>query len=319
MPENAINKNNISMMNHLFRNSSLDKIDIKILDVLRDDARIQLKGLASRCRISKQTALYRMNRMQKDGIIKGFHAKINYSMLGYSTYYIFIQTRYIEDEKRFIEDLSKIKGCIVVMKSITQYSYNLKVITKDVYGMTQELEGFFNKKKNVTSHFILQRLEKSPDKIEEEIKVDEKDRKILQEISINCRLSSLEISKKTGLSYDIVHNRLKGMIKNRIIEKFQAIINFELEGFMYYSILLKFADDQLERLALFDSNLKMDPLIVERFKCLGEFGYIFEIVDKDYVAINDKLNRIKSQFYELIRSSQIVPIQSHYFYKVRLE
>jgi len=302
-------------MEYLLKDSGLDKIDIKILDVLRNNARAPLTEIAKKCRISKQTALYRIKKLVKDKIIKGFHAYIDFKRLGYDTYYVFIQTRYIEDEQEFIKDLSKIKGCIIIMKSITQYSYNLKIITKDVYKMMVELQQFFIKKKTVTSHFILQRLEKPVEKIE----IDDKDKKILEELSINCRLSSLELSKITGLSYDIVHNRLKRLIKNKAIENFLTVLDFDREGFMYYSVLLKFADDKFDNFLKFNSELKLDPLVVRRFACVGEFSYMFEMVDNNYVAINDKLNKIRSQFHDMIRYSQIVPIQNHYFYKARLD
>jgi len=303
------------MIEYLFEDSELDKVDIKILSALRDNARIPLKDLATKCRVSKQTALYRINKLVKDKVIKGFHAYIDYQKIGYATYYVFIQTRYIEDETEFIKELSQIKGCIIIMKSITQYSYNLKIITKDVYKMMLELQQFFVKKKIITSHFILQRLEKPVIAVE----IDDKDKKILNELSINCRLSALELSKITGLTYDIVHNRLKHLIKNKVIENFLTVIDFDREGFMYYSVLLKFADDKFDDFLKFNSQLKLDPLVVRRFACVGEFSYMFEIVDNNYVHINEKLNKVRSQFHDMIRYSQIVPIQNHHFYKTRLE
>ena len=96
-------------------------------------------------------------------------------------------------------------------------------------------------------------------------------------------------------------------------------VDFEKAGFVDYSILLKFADDKLEHLPLLDSQLSNDPLVVRSFKTVGEFGYMFEIVDKNFLSINDKINRIRSQFHEMIRSSHIVPIQGHYFYETKIE
>ena len=55
------------------------------------------------------------------------------------------------------------------------------------------------------------------------------------------------------------------------------------------------------------------------FKCIGEYGFIFDIVDNNYVDINDKVNRIRSEFYEMIKSMLVVPIQKHYFFKLKLE
>jgi len=236
-------------------------------------------------------------------------------VLGYDMYYLFIKTRYLSNEPEFVEELSKIKGCISIMNCLSQYNYTVKLITKDIYNTYKELEELFNKKKNITTHFILQRLEKTG----AQISIDNKDKLILKELSINCRLASLEISRRTKLGYDTVHARIKNLIKQKVIENFIMIIDFEKAGFVDYSILLKFADDKLEQLPLLDSQLSNDPLVVRSFKTVGEFGYMFEIVDKNFLSINDKINRIRSQFHEMIRSSHIVPIQKHYFYETKIE
>ncbi|MGV8141371.1 MAG: AsnC family transcriptional regulator [Candidatus Woesearchaeota archaeon] len=306
-----------NMMEYLFNGSKLkvDKLDIKLLDALREDARSSLKDLSKKCRMSKQTILYRINKLIERKIIKGFHANINYTVLGYDMYYLFIKTRYLDDESEFVEKLSKIKGCISIMNCLSQYNYTIKLITKDIYATTHELEELFNKKKNITTHFMLQRLEKT----QKQVSIDDKDEEILKELSINCRLTSLEISRRTKIGYDAVHARIKNLIKNRVIDNFITIIDFEKAGFMDYSILLKFADDKLEHLQLLESQLKNNPLVVRRFKTVGEFSYMFEIVDKDFLSINDQINRIRSQFHEMIRSSHIVPIQKHYFYETVLE
>jgi Lrp/AsnC family transcriptional regulator, leucine-responsive regulatory protein len=305
------------MIEYLFEAGKLgiDKIDIKILDALRDDARASLKDLSKKCRVSKQTVLYRINKLVEKNIIKGFHASVDYSALGYGTYYVFIKTRYLEDESTFISELSKVKGCISIMNCLSQYNYNLRIITKDIYSTIRELEELFNKKKNITTHFVLQQLEKTS----EQIVIDSKDKQILKELSINCRLTSLEISRRTKLSYDLVHARIKNLIKNKVILNFITIVDFGTAGFVDYSILMKFADDKLSQLPLLESQLKNNPLAVRRFKTVGEFSYMFELVDKDFLSINDKISRIRSQFHEMIRSSHIVPIQKHYFYESQLD
>jgi Lrp/AsnC family transcriptional regulator, leucine-responsive regulatory protein len=307
----------VKMMEYLFEDtkSKVDKLDIKLLDALREDARSSLKDLSKKCRMSKQTVLYRINKLSEKKIIKGFHANINYTALGYDMYYLFIKTRYLANEPAFVEELSKLAGCISIMNCLSQYNYTLKLITKDIYSTTKELEALFNKKKNITTHFVLQRLEKTCP----QITIDEKDKIILKELSVNCRLTSLEVSRRTKIGYDAVHARIKNLIKNNVIENFITIIDFEAAGFMDYSILMKFADDKLEQLPVLESQLRNDPLVVRKFKTVGEFGYMFEIVDKDFLSINDKINRIRSQFHEMIRSSHIVPIQKHYFYETLLD
>jgi len=304
-----------NIIEYLFKNSDLDKTDIKLLSAIREDARMPLKEIATRCRVSKQTVLYRINKLLRTGIIKGFRTNIDYPRIGYTIYYVFIQTRFIDDEAAFIKELSQLKGCSIIMKSITQYSYNLKIITKNISQTILELEGFFSRKKNISSHFILQRL----GSIKEQVEIDDKDKRILEELQGDCRQSALEIAKKVNLSYDTVHKRIKRLIKEKVIKNFLTVINFNVEGFNYYSVLLKFADDQLDSQNTFNMMLKGDPQVVRRFKCIGEFGYMFEIVDNNYISINEKINKIRSRFHSMIRYSQIVPIQDHYFFTVRLD
>jgi Lrp/AsnC family leucine-responsive transcriptional regulator len=157
------------------------------------------------------------------------------------------------------------------------------------------------------------------EKAKENLEIDDIDKKITSALSVDCRMSDLELARKLGTGYDAVHARVKSLIKRKIFEKFMTVINFDQEGFLYYSILLKFSDDQLDKLPMFESSLGMEPLAVEKFKCIGEYGYIFEIVDNNFLSINDKINKIRSQFYSMIRYSQIVPIQTHYFYATVLE
>ena len=129
-----------NMMEYLFKGSKLkvDKLDVKLLDALRDDARSSLKDLSKKCRMSKQTILYRMNKLVESKIIKGFHANINYTSLGYDMYYLFIKTRYLSDEDAFVKELSRIKGCISIMNCLSQYNYTVKLITKGAYNIRIE-------------------------------------------------------------------------------------------------------------------------------------------------------------------------------------
>lgn len=308
------NIENSPMIEYLFKDSGLDKINLKMLSILRNNARIPLNELSKRCRISKQTALYRINKLLKENIITGFHTMIDFARLGYMSYYVFLQTRFIDDEHEFIKELSKITGCIIIMKSITQYSYSLKIITKHPESMIKELEHFFNTNKKTTSHFILQRLEKS----NQQLIIDAKDKAILEELHMNCRQSALEISKKIRIGYDAVNNRIKRLIKDRVISGFMTMLNFDKYSFLDYSVVLKFADHKLESFPVFSETIAIDPLVLDAFKTLGEFNYMLEFIDNNYVHINNKINQIKSQFYELIKSTEIVPIQTHYFFKAEL-
>ena len=61
----------------------LDEIDLKILRVLLEDARLSSRQIADRVGVSVGTVLSRIKRMEKERIIEGYSAVINHENLGY--------------------------------------------------------------------------------------------------------------------------------------------------------------------------------------------------------------------------------------------
>ena len=61
---------------------SLDKLDRKILRILQDDGRISMKDLSEQVGLSITPAIERVKRMERDGVITGYHARIDPPALG---------------------------------------------------------------------------------------------------------------------------------------------------------------------------------------------------------------------------------------------
>jgi Lrp/AsnC family transcriptional regulator, leucine-responsive regulatory protein len=61
---------------------SLDKLDRKILRILQDDGRISMKDLSEQVGLSITPAIERVKRMERDGVITGYHARIAPPALG---------------------------------------------------------------------------------------------------------------------------------------------------------------------------------------------------------------------------------------------
>jgi len=55
----------------------LDRIDRMILDILQRDGRIAISELASRVNLSTTPCSERVKRLERDGIIMGYHARLN--------------------------------------------------------------------------------------------------------------------------------------------------------------------------------------------------------------------------------------------------
>ena len=63
--------------------SGLDAIDEKILELLQDNARTSIKDIASQVFLSSPAVTARIERLERNGVIRGYHAQINSDALGY--------------------------------------------------------------------------------------------------------------------------------------------------------------------------------------------------------------------------------------------
>lgn len=60
----------------------LDRIDLKILDILQRDGRISITDLAERISLSATPCSERVKRLEREGVITGYYARVNPAALG---------------------------------------------------------------------------------------------------------------------------------------------------------------------------------------------------------------------------------------------
>lgn len=82
----------------------LDETDINILNVLIHDAKMPLREIGKKLGISFVTVLNRIKRMEQEGVIKGYSARIDTKKIGYDTcviiHVIIAKGKMLELEKR---------------------------------------------------------------------------------------------------------------------------------------------------------------------------------------------------------------------------
>lgn len=62
----------------------LDRLDLKIIDVLQRNGRITMTELGEQIGLSTSPCAERVKRLEKNGVITGYHAKVNPSSVGKS-------------------------------------------------------------------------------------------------------------------------------------------------------------------------------------------------------------------------------------------
>ncbi len=61
----------------------LEETDKKILNVIIDNSRLSLREIAKRVNVSVATVMHHVKRLEKEGIIKKYTAKLDYEKAGY--------------------------------------------------------------------------------------------------------------------------------------------------------------------------------------------------------------------------------------------
>lgn len=121
----------------------MDNIDLKILELLKENSRMTATAISKSINLSVPAVTERIKQLEETDIISGYTLKINHKAVGYGLQtFIFISIespQYIEGFKKEILQFSEILECHHIAG---EYDYLLKVLVKD----TDDLEVFITHK-----------------------------------------------------------------------------------------------------------------------------------------------------------------------------
>lgn len=113
----------------------LDKTDRKILRILQSNARITMTELAEKAGLSTTPVTERVRRLEREGVIEGYHARLNPQALGQNLL-VFVELKLqsksgniFEDFRREVLKIPQIMECHLISG---EYDYLLKVRLPDM-------------------------------------------------------------------------------------------------------------------------------------------------------------------------------------------
>lgn len=117
------------------RSRQLDKVDIKILQQLQANARIAMTELVEKVGLSTTPCTERVRRLEREGVIEGYHARLNPQALGASLL-VFVEIKLsaksgdiFDAFRREVQKLPDVQECHLVSG---EYDYLLKVRLPDM-------------------------------------------------------------------------------------------------------------------------------------------------------------------------------------------
>lgn len=239
------------------KNISIDLKDKKILYQLDVNARQSNAQIAKKVGLSKEVVNYRIKRLESEGIIKGYHAVINFWRLGYKTIRVYIKLIDASpiDRQNIVDSLVKNPLVLFVLKTEGEFDIGFGIMARNLLSFESffhEIEKQFKQfiiKKHISiytriyhfhrAYFLDKKIDNSETKtIQEEslISYDDKDISILKLIANNSRIHLLEISKKLRIAPKTIAYRIRQMEKKKVIISYKAILNISKIGLESYKI-----------------------------------------------------------------------------------
>ena len=133
---------------------ALDKIDRQILAILQDEGRITNVDLAERVGLTAPPCLRRVHALERQGLIKGYHADLATDALGYgiSVFALVSLKSQAETDLRAFEDhvakLAEVRECHMLNGEI---DFILKIVAHDLQGFQLFLTSQLTTAPNVAS------------------------------------------------------------------------------------------------------------------------------------------------------------------------
>lgn len=306
-------------------NIKLDKIDLKILTHLNDDAQITTTQLAKLCLISQQVADYRLKNLKSKGVILGYPTIINFFCLGYNAYIILVKTSPLTtDSKQILSEYLRTESNIYSAKSTGgNYDYSIILLSKNYNELQTKLNTLFSKFDFFIDYEIYPIIEidyyryKSLNKNnfekltilqEQTNKIDNTDIKILKEIRKDCRISNLEIGKKLNLNYNTIKNRITRLKKINAIVGYTITINPEAIKLQQFNLLVSlntYSKKDKEKLISFCNT--NEEIIYLTHLLGGVWSFQIGIQTKSLETLQTIIGTLRSAF-KSIDDMQIVPV-----------
>lgn len=304
----------------------LTKKDRDLLFELSLNARISLTDLAKKTKLSKQVIAYRLNLLEKKGVILGYHALTNVYMLGKTHYRVFIKYQNIslKKEEELLDFLNNHPDVVWIANfdgdldlAILIWADNIRKF-EEVFDSINEKFGMYFQEKHFSVATRIEYLKykylNDKNSIKSLIfgdcfsnqKLDKLDAKILKDLNLNARVSLVELSSKYKLSPKSIKLRMDKLVKNKIIIGFNVKIDHNLVGYTHRKVLLRLNDTSREKIKELSNYLKNNMSVIFLVKPVGDYDFEFELMTKSHQEFHEVIKQLRSKFSDNINNFSTV-------------
>jgi Lrp/AsnC family leucine-responsive transcriptional regulator len=310
----------------------LDLKDRKILFELDNDSRQSYSEIAKKVGLSKETCIYRINKLISEKVITNFSTLIGLGNLGLFSHKLYFQLHGLTEEtkQQMIKELQKNKKINWIAECSGEFDLIVAILCKNIKEFDDEKSQILQKFSQYIQNYsvgimsethIYQRdylIDKSSQKEMfligklNSIKIDEKDKKILKLISSNSRIQILDISEKTKLNVKTIISRMKKLEKENIIQAYKIFLDLNKIDYKFYKAFISINKMDKEKFKEFLSFCNLNKNIIHLVENVGswELEPEFEVENED--QFYEIINQMKNQFPDFIKKIQTIKIQKEH-------
>lgn len=312
----------------------LDLLDKKILCELDLDARQSASKIAKKLRVSKETVNFRINRLLRRGIIKGFFPLLDTTKIGRFFFKIFIKFHELTSKRKeevldFFASYPQMAQVLLLEGKFDVQLFFLAENNSDLMQFLEKMNLFCGKDIKAKETLIVDTLYKFNLKMYSGfdddrmcqlkggtggLHLDPLAQKILRLLSEDARMPVLEIAKQLGVSYQLVQYHL-GKLKPLLVNNYVVLDNSKL-NLQHYHITLQVNDHGVIS-GLIEFFKSKGVLFAT--KTMGYYDCSTEFLAKDNTELRffvqemldlyaDKINSVDTMLIYEERKLQLFPI-----------
>jgi len=303
-------------------NVKVDKVDRIILAELDKNCRANLMQIAKTANKSRQSVEYRINQLQKMGVITGFHASFNPHKMGAKLHKIYLKLKNIpKEKKRLLNYLNQLRGIYWKGECSGNWDLIVAVFVRSDYE-------FFELKNNLITEFngIILEEEDQPfldarqypkmyftGKLEDYItfggdiidnKLDALDYILIQKLVANAKTPLTELAQKLDSTIPTIKSRLEKLQKIGVITQYRISVDLNKLGLELYKAILhlnKYDKEDERKLFAFFSNLKNTHYFIRNMDSIE-----IELAAHNYLEFNSIIENLKEEFPLTIQRADFV-------------
>ncbi len=309
----------------------LRKIENFVLQGLEINSRYPFSNQQYKLKKKQQLLSYTLKSLIKKGIVKSFYTLIDYSRFDVLNFRVYFKVNFLSEQKYkelvdfFVDNpyTSKVISCsgqydlicVFFAKNASQFN---KILRSFMEKFPDQLQNYMILTSVVAHEFGKKYLfDKNNEPIDIVIggdrvpeKFDKNDLLLIDMLSNNARVNSVDVAKKLNITSRSVINKIKALEKKSVIKGYRPIINLEKIGYGSNLLLIKYHNVSTKIEKELTNFLALHSNVVSYIKVFGNHDLEVVVDTKNQFEYRKIEIEIRQKFANLIHNIENVPIFS---------